>query len=152
MKDEHLIFYVNSLLGIDGIKESNTNIRLIQKLYKIYQNINYGLDPINATINYLSLSNIERKLVECYLAKNALKALSANISYIKSKNLPLGTHQLDITPKDLINAGVNKNFISKILTALYNSVIECKVKNSKEDLINFAKEIDNTFKSLNKGE
>jgi len=147
VKDDHLAFYINSLLGIEGLKESRENINLTQKLYKIYQNLNYGLDSVNATINYLSLSNTEREIVECYLSKQSKEALSVNISYIKSKKLPLGVQDLDVAPEDLINAKIENRYISKILSTLYNLVIECKVKNSKDDLIECAKNIDETFKN-----
>ena len=145
---QNLTFHINALLGTDGIKESNETIKTIEKLYRIYQNIYYGIDSINATINYLSLSNHEREVVKCYLNKKSKNALFDNISYIESKKLPLGIHQLDITAEDLLNIGIKKTFISKILSTLYNSVIECKVKNQKEDLLLFAKNLDETFKEI----
>jgi hypothetical protein len=141
-----LAYHINSILGIEGIKESNENIRLTEKLYRIYQNLNYGLDVVNATINYLCLSNTERLIVTSFLSAKANIALEENINYIKKKNIPLGIHDLKCSAEDLINAGIENKFVSKILSILYNQVMECKLKNDLPDLVAFAQEIDKTFK------
>ena len=73
--------------------------------------------------------------MNAYLSDKAKQALSVNISYIKNKNIPLGVHELHISPEDLINAGIENKFISKILSILYNQVMECKLKNDLPDLL-----------------
>lgn len=143
-----LSFVINMILGHDGIKESKNNINTTEKIYRIYQNLTYGVDIINATINYLTLSDAERNIIDCFINKNTKSVLSANMSYIKSKNLPLNIHELDITSEDLINNGIERIYISKILSTLYNQVIECKVYNKKQDLINLALQINDTFKKI----
>ena len=45
-----------------------------------------------------------------------------------------------------LNAGIENKYISKILSILYNQVMECKLKNDLPDLLEFAKNIDKTFK------
>ena len=143
-----LFFTINMLLGSDGIKESNSTIKLTEKIYTIFQNLQYNKDTLNASINYLTLSDSEREIIDCYLDKNAKCILSDNISFVKNKNLPLNIHELDITPQDLIAEDIEEKFIGKILSTLYNQVIEMKVLNNKDDLIKLAKEIDNNFKQL----
>ena len=136
------------LLGSDGIKESNSTIKLTEKIYTIFQNLQHNKDTLNASINYLTLSDSEREIIDCYLDKNAKCILSDNISFVKNKNLPLNIRELDITPQDLIAEDIEEKFIGKILSTLYNQVIEMKVLNNKDDLIKLAKEIDNNFKQL----
>ena len=136
------------LLGADGIKESNTNIKLTEKLYTIFQNLQYGIDTLNASINYLTLSDTEREIVSAYLNKSGKKTLKENIDFVKSKNLPLSVHELKISPQDLINANIENKYISKIMSTLYNQVIEMKVLNEYDDLIKLAKQIDENFKQL----
>ena len=143
-----LFYTVNMLLGADGIKESNANIKLTEKLYTIFQNLQYGIDTLNASINYLTLSDTEREIVSAYLNKSGKKTLKENINFVKSKNLPLSIHELKISPQDLINANIESKYISKIMSTLYNQVIEMKVLNEYDDLIKLAKQIDENFKQL----
>ena len=145
----HLTYIVSVLLGPNGIKESNDRIRTTEKLYRIIQNLNFNNDILNATINYLTLSDAERELVEHFIHSKAQSQLSDNISIIKDNNLPLGPHQLPITPEELIEEGIERKYISKILSTLYNQVLSMKVKNTNEDLKKLAKEINETFISIN---
>lgn len=148
--DNHLAFAVTTLLGTSGIRESNQNIVVTEKIYRIYQNLEYSKDVINATVNYLTLSNAEREIVDTYLGKKAKTQLSDNISAIKDNNLPLNVHQLDICAEDLIDIGIDKKFISKILSTLYNQVLNMRVKNSKGDLKSLARELNETFTKIAK--
>ena len=145
----HLTYIISTLLGPNGIKESNDNIRTTEKLYRIIQNLNFNNDILNATINFLTLSDTEREIVNCYIHKKAKDQFSANISIIKDNNLPLGAHQLPVTPEELIELGIERKYISKILSTLYNQVLSMKVKNTNEDLKKLALEIHETFITIN---
>ncbi len=146
----NLSYIINVLLGINGIKESNENIKVTEKLYRIIQNLNFNNDILNATINYLVLSDTERELVQTFIHNKAKTQLSDNISIIKDNNLPLSAQQLPITPEELIEIGIERKYISKILSTLYNQVLSMKVKNSNEELKKLAKEINETFIEINK--
>lgn len=146
----NLSYIINVLLGLNGIKESNENIRITEKLYRIIQNLNFNNDILNATINFLTLSDTERELVRAFIHNKAKSQLSDNISIIKDNNLPLSVHQLPIIPEELIEMGIERKYISKILSTLYNQVLSMKVKNTNEDLKILAKEINDTFISINK--
>ena len=145
-----LKFSCNLLLGKDGIKDSSDHIVTLEKLYLIYQNLEYQVDIVNATINYLTLSNAERSIIDTMLSKKSKDILSDNISIIKSNNLPLGVHDLDISAQELIDAGIERMYISKITSTLFNQVIEMKVANQKDDLITLAKSINETFINIAK--
>ena len=145
---KQLSFTVNNLLGINGIRESNNNAMLTEKLYRVYQNLEYEIDTLNASINYLTFSNSEREIIENFLSKNAKEILSLTIQIIKKHNLPTSVHQLDVSAQDLIDEGIDRVYISKILSTLFNQVLQMSVKNKKEDLIRLAKDIHNTFKEI----
>ena len=136
------------LLGINGIKESNDNIKVTEKIYRILQNLNYNRDTLNASINYLTLSSAEREVIDNLCGKKGKVRLSDNISKIKDNNLPLNIHQLDISAQDLIEIGIEQKYISKILSTLYNQVLNMSVPNIKDDLKNIAKEINETFTKI----
>lgn len=148
--DEQILYAIQTLLGHDGIKEKRDNIILTNKLYKIYQNLMYNNDTINATINYLTLSNTERQIITTLIDKKANMELIDNISLVKARNLPLSIHELDITSEDLLNIGIKNIYISKIISTLYNQVIEMKITNNKEDLLRLAKDINITFTNISK--
>lgn len=146
--DNNLSFTTNMFLRTNGLKESNENTYITEKIYRVYQNLEFGIDTINATINYLTLSDAERNIVESLLSKIQKDTLSANIKYIKDKKLPLNVHELNIEPQDLLDNNIESKYISQILKTLYNQVYSMKVKNQKEDLIELAKQINKTFKEL----
>lgn len=149
LKVNQLQFISNSILGQDGIKESKDNISITNKLFLIYQNLEYGVDFINATINYLTLSNCEREIIDAFTENKTKDILSANIKTIKDNNLPISVHELPITASDLIDKGIERKYIGTLLNTLFNQVLEMKVKNEKEDLINLALEIHKTFSENN---
>ena len=149
-KDNQLQFVINSLLGRDGIKESNNTQRTVHKLFKIIQNLNYLDDTLTASINYLTCSDAERKIIESYLTNKAKHELSDNIYAIKINNIPLSANELDITPDDIISSGIEEKYISKILTTLYNQVLSMKVKNKNSDLLELAINIHKTLSELSK--
>lgn len=149
-RDNHLMFSCNMLFGLDGMKESKSNIAITEKLYRIYQNLTYNIDTMTATINYLTLSNAEREIIDLHLSKKVKEALSVNISAIKNNNLPLSVHELPIKGEDLKAEGIEDKYVGKILSALYNQVLGMTVKNSKDDLLARAKEINETFIEISK--
>lgn len=148
--DNQLSYTINMLLGINGIKESNDSIITCEKLYRIYQNLQFNLDHINASVNYLTLSDTERSIVDAMLSSKAKNLLYDKISFIKSKNLPLNIHQLDITAQDLIDANIERVYISKILSTLYNQVLNMYVPNENTSLKALAIELHETFTKISK--
>ena len=148
LQNNQLSYNINAILGINGIKDSTSHIFTTEKIYRVYQNIVYNVDLLNATINYLTFSDAERAIIDVYLDKNAKNTLDSTISAIKKYNLPLSIHDLKITASDLIELGIDRKFISKILSILFNQVLQMSVKNDNSDLKNLALEIHNTFKNL----
>lgn len=149
-KENLLAFAVTTILGTSGLKESNQSIITTEKIYRIYQNLEYCKDTINATVNYLTLSTAEKDIIDAFLGKNAKVRLSDNILVVKDNNLPLNIHQLDICAEDLIEIGIERKYISKILTTLFNQVLNMCVKNKKEDLITLARDLNETFTKIAK--
>lgn len=147
---DNLLFASNMLLGKDGLKESNSNISTLNKLYMIYQNLSFGVDHFTASINYLTLSNAEREIIDNNLDIDTKALLSANIKWIKDKKLPLSVQELPIKGGDLKEAGIEDKYIGKILSTLYNQVLAMETKNTKEDLLSKAKEINKAFLELSK--
>ena len=150
---KHLAYYVNLILGHDGLKESGSHIRACEKILLISENLNYKKDEINASINYLLSSTSERCVIDLCLNKKAKALLSDNILYIKDKKLPLGVHELNTTPQELIESGIEEKYISRLLVTLYNLVLNLKIANEKQVLIDTALQIHNQFKNIqnNKG-
>ena len=67
---------------------------------------------------------------------------------IQDNKLPLNIHQLKVSPQDLIDAGIDRKYISKILSSLYNQVLNLAVANDKKDLIKLALDIHETFTKI----
>lgn len=147
---QQLGYNINMLLGRDGIKESKETCLVVERLYRVYQNLIHDKDSTNATVNYLTFSDTEREVIDGLLNAKTKSILDDNIAFIKKNNLPISVHQLDITAEDLINAGIDRIYISKIMSTLFNQVLNMTVKNKNEDLVKLAKEIHETFLSLNK--
>lgn len=148
IKHTQLCYAINMILGMDGIKESTATIRLMEKIYLIYQNIECNVDSLNASINYLRLTDTSKQIIYSHLTQKGIDTLNKNISLVEGHNLPTSISQLKVSAKDLIAKGIEPRCISNILNTLYNQVLELKVSNSKEDLINLAIEINQTFTKL----
>lgn len=147
-KHAQLSFAINMLLGMDGIKESTATIRLLEKLFLIYENIEYNIDALNASINYLGLTAENKDIIASHLSPKAMERLNSNILLVEGRNLPTSIEQLKISAKDMISQGIEPRYISTILSTLYNQVIELKVNNKKSDLLNLALDINKTFANL----
>jgi hypothetical protein len=100
---------------------------------------------LNASINYLTLSDSERQIIDVFLDKKSKASLSDKISYVKNNNLPTSIHQLDITAQDLIDAGIKRMYISKILSTLYNQVLNMCVENTNSALKELPLQIHEKF-------
>lgn len=148
LKLPQLKFVVNMLFGLDGLNLSKEKIRLIEKIYYIYENIEHGVDELNASINYLTLVEDNKLLINNFLSIKSKANLDDKINLIKSKNLPLSISELNINASDLIDRNIDKRYISVILNALFNLVIEMQVQNEKEILIKTALDIHKTFSKL----
>lgn len=144
-KINQLKFVCNMIFGLDGIKESKATIRLLEKIYLIFQNLEYDIDTINAGINYLCLTESNKNIIYAFLSPKAKLNLTKIIDIVKKNNLPLSVNDLKINAKDLIDNNIPSVYLSKILDTLYNQVIEMKLANERKELISFAKEINKTF-------
>ena len=133
------------IFGLDGIKESKATIRLLEKIYLIFQNLEYDIDTTNAGINYLCLTESNKNIIYAFLSPKAKLNLTKIIDIVKKNNLPLSVNDLKINAKDLIDNNIPSMYLSKILDTLYNQVIEMKLANERKELISFAKEINKTF-------
>lgn len=147
--ESNIVFTINTILGISGIKESSSNIIITEKLFKILSNLNSNTDILNASINYLTLSTNEREIIDAFTNKKAKIILSDNIKHIKDSNLPLNIHQLNICVQDLLDNNIERKYISKILSTLYNQVLNMCVENEKKALIELAIQINETFLEIN---
>lgn len=148
--DNHLAYTINSILGHNGLKESNQNITTTERLYRILQNLEYNVDILNACINYLTLSNAERCIIDAFVTPKAKVRLSDNIRIVKDNNLPLSVHELDICVQDLLDSNIERRYISKILSTLYNQVLNMCVENRHEELLKLAKDLNETFSKIAK--
>lgn len=147
-KPNQLKFITNMLFGLDGIKESNETIRLIEKLYLIYENVENNIDIMNASICYLGLTNGNREMLSLFFSDKANIRLTGGILLIQSRKLPLGLDDLEINAQDLLDAKINEKYISQILVTLYNQVVNFKVKNEKSELLACAIAINEAFLDL----
>ncbi len=150
VNNNQLMFSCNMMLGRDGIKESRNNIITTEKIFRIYHNLSIEKESFTASLNYLTLSNAEREIIDKFIDIDTKNRLSDNISFIKAKNLPLSPNDLPVKAIDLIEAKIEKIYISKILSTLFNLVLDMKVKNTKEDLLTKALEINETFIKITK--
>lgn len=151
-KPNQLKFITNMLFGLDGIRESNEAIRLIEKLYLIYENVENNIDIMTASIAYLRLTNGNREMLSLFFSDKANRRLTGGILLIQSRNLPLNLDDLEICAQDLLDAKINEKYISQILVTLYNQVVNFKVNNEKSELLACAIAINEAFLDLAKKE
>ena len=62
-----------ALLSSDDF-EGSSHDKITEKIYTIFQNLQFGKDTLNASINYLTLSDSEREIVTAYLSPKSFIA------------------------------------------------------------------------------
>ena len=149
---ENLILYVtNTLFGLDGLKCSNEDLRTINKIYVLYQDLQYGkakdIDLFMAT-KYAILSTGEKDILSNLVSVDKYKIVTKSLEYLKENNLPTTLNALNITPQELIEAGIKKELISKMMDILFKNCLLLEVANTYEDLLDYAKDLNKEMQSM----
>ena len=128
------------------------NKKLIQKVTKLVEFHDYQAPDNEMRIkNFLSnfgSENIEDlfKLKRAnYYAKNPaytseLTKIEADYDKLKSitrKSSYLKKNELKVTGKDLLDLGVEQEYIGQVLDQLYNNILEGKLKNNRDKIIEY---------------
>ena len=150
--NENLILYVtNTLFGMDGLKCSGEDLRTINKVYVLYQNLQYSkskeVDLLMAT-SYAMLSTGEKDILSHIVSKDRYVLLTKALDYLKENNLPTSLNHLDITPTNLIDAGIKKELVSKMMDVLFKGCLTLEVENKYEELLDYAKDLNKQMQAM----
>jgi len=121
------------------LKTSNKQIKLTSYCCQIIQS-----PPTDATQTAHLIGELGKSEFELYLqtAKICGKDISATLQTVndlKLRNACYDLHQLALTGTDLTELGVKGKKVGEILQSLFSAVAEGKVKNEKNELLNYAK-------------
>lgn len=138
-------FLVQTLFGVTGIKESNTNMQNILKSYCLLNTVLYHKQFGNELcVEFNSLSGLATNYVTSISCKN-IKALLEKVDNLKARNIPLTDAELNVSNTELIKAGVENKHVSKVRAHLFQMCLNEKIINNKSQLINLAIEIEKGF-------
>ena len=159
--NENLILYVmNNMFGLIGLKCSNEDMRDINKVYILYQDLEYGkhkdIDLLLAT-KYATLSTGEKDILSTLVSSDKYRVVTEALDYLKAHNLPTSLIGLNITPSDLIENGIKKEYISKLMDILFKHCLLQDIKNNYDELLAYAKNLNKEMEGIikdneNKGE
>lgn len=151
--NENLILYVmNNMFGLLGLKCSNEDMRDINKIYILYQDLEYGtkqkdIDLLLAT-KYATLSTGEKDILSNLVSKDKYRVVTNSLEYLRAHNLPTSLVNLDITPSDLIESGIRKEFVSKLMDILFKHCLLQDIKNEHNDLLQYALNLNKEMEGI----
>ncbi len=124
------------------LKTSNKQIKSASYCCQIIQST-----PTDATQTALLIGQLNEDKFNLYLqtAKACGKDISLTLQTVdelKRRNACYNLHQLALTGTDLIELGIKGKNVGEILQKLFSSVAEGKVKNEKNQLLNYIKNQD----------
>lgn len=121
-------FYKNNLKG------DIENINIIKALELAYNN--YSDNKIENRVLIFNMNKISAKIMDSKILPDVLYNL---ISEFKQNRYPLTNKDLKVNGNDLMNLGFKGKEIGDMLRKILINIYADKLKNSKEDIINFVK-------------
>ena len=143
---------MNNMFGLLGLKCSNEDMRDINKIYILYQDLEYGtkqkdIDLLLAT-KYATLSTGEKDILSNLVSKDKYRVVTNSLEYLRAHNLPTSLVNLDITPSDLIESGIRKEFVSKLMDILFKHCLLQDIKNEHNDLLQYALNLNKEMEGI----
>ena len=139
-------YLVNTMLGVNGLKESNENITKIIKLFTFYQTLKATKQTTNQLcIEYSGFSKPHQQLIADIYPKRIAK-LNNKIAQLKTADVPFVMGDLKISNTQLIEAGINPKLINQIKIILFNEAVLQNVLNTQTDLLNHAITLSQKYK------
>ena len=125
--------------AMQNLKTSNNQIKSATRCCEFIQSL-----PVDATQTALLIGQLDENELNLYLqsAEVCGKDVSGTLQRIKelkSRNVCYTLHQLALTGTDLNGLGIKGKIVGETLQSLFSAVAEGKVKNEKEQLLNYVK-------------
>ena len=125
--------------AMQNLKTSNNQINSATRCCEFIQS-----PPVDATQTALLIGQLDENELNLYLksAEVCGKDVSGTLQRIKelkSRNVCYTLHQLALTGTDLNGLGIKGKIVGETLQSLFSAVAEGKVKNEKEQLLNYVK-------------
>lgn len=123
---------VNNLITL-SLKLSDHERKNLLSAYKTINLISFQKLSYNVASIYGQLSPFSKVIVDKYCS---VKKVNDMMRHMKEQNIPLSKRELDITANDLKNI-VGEKYISLSMNMLLDACLKCKVKNNKDQLIEY---------------
>lgn len=141
--EKNIAFSISQILGVDGLKESNKNIKEIYDAYSFAQKLLFcSEDEITANKVCLQYENLQFE-IKTYLSlinANKINKIRMQIMNMKKTKVPFVEAELKINATEMIEElKIKKEFISKIKSTLFEMCVEGMIINDKEILKEQAK-------------
>ncbi len=132
-------FLATTLLGVNGLQESNENINKIVNLYLFFQNF-WFLKPISndMCLKFNELGDVTKQFFE-RVNPTKVNQLNKRTERIGSKNIPFKIGDLNVQNSELLENGIHNKLIGKIKVVLFNECLNENLTNEKSVLLEYAK-------------
>lgn len=147
--DELIIFYLNSLLGEEGLrlKKSINDIKSLIYILRDFTAKNQSAYDYNKLcINYNNLSNENKEIIKSGFDMNEIEN---NVINLFDAKVPFKTSDINITSSELIDMGVANKNINKLMSILMFELVSGTLKNNNEEIVQYVKNSFVNNKTLN---
>ncbi len=150
--DKNIAFSVNQVLGKDGLKDSNKNIKEVFDAYCFAQKLLFCKEDEYASnkvcLQYENLP-FETKTYLNLINPNKINKIKMQIMNMKKTKVPFNEAELRINATDMIEElKIQREFISKIKSTLFEMCVEGMIINDKEILKEQAKFLNEKLISI----
>lgn len=117
------------------LKCSKEEMKQVLDCYVVLQELKFKPLQQFVAVNYQKLTDFEKLVVNVFCD---VKPVSMLLIQMINSNIPISENKLDITNDDIIELMGAKN-ISKVRRLLFEACLMGRVKNSRDDLLEFLK-------------
>lgn len=117
------------------LKCSKEEMKQVLDCYVVLQDLKFKSLNRFVAVNYQKLTDFEKLVVNAFCD---VKPVSVLLIYMINNNIPISESKLDITNDDIIGL-MGAKYISKVRRLLMEACLMDRVKNNKDDLIEFLK-------------
>ena len=138
--DQLIEFYLNNLLGVDGLKIQKNIPAIRSMIYALREITNKNVSVYEHNRQSIMFNNLSDSAKAIIKSGFDMQEIEEHIFELQANKVPFKISDVDITSKELMELGVVNKALSKVFGLILFELISETIKNNKEDIVKFVTE------------
>jgi tRNA nucleotidyltransferase (CCA-adding enzyme) len=138
--DQLIEFYLNNLLGVDGLKIQKNIPTIRSMIYALREITNKNVSVYEHNRQSIMFNNLSDSAKAIIKSGFDMQEIEEHIFELQANKVPFKISDVDITSKELMELGVVNKALSKVFGLILFELISETIKNNKEDIVKFVTE------------